>query len=121
MFNGTYVRMLGNNQPPVCRALPRVLADLLSNRTKPKFSGLATDWGEFAKEWGRYQDMLVQVSGGPVSEAILLDLLTESLDRASKLRLEEARDNNKHLSYTNFWKRLQKEFDRLMSADHRAE
>ena len=24
MFNGTYVRMLGNNQPPVGRALPRV-------------------------------------------------------------------------------------------------
>ena len=53
MFNGTYVRMLGNNQPPVGRALPRVLADLLSNRTKPKFSGLATDWVDFEKEWGQ--------------------------------------------------------------------
>ena len=102
--------------------LPKFLENRMSKRTPPKFTGKDSDWKDFSRDWLRYLGHVRKVAGnGNVNEYIALQLLFDSLDRASQDKLDAARDLDPELTYSSFWGALSQEYDRDMTDEFRDE
>jgi hypothetical protein len=88
---------------------------------KPKFSGHESDWKEFSRAWHQWFAMLKCGGNDPGGDAVLLELLRDSLDMASQNQLVAMRAADQGLTYATFWRELEREFGRDLSAHHRKE
>ena len=93
----------GSSNPAWVSPYPNpYVTQLLSKLKKPEFTGRDSDWKEFRKDWEWYADRVKKLSGMTLDENIMLDVLTDSLDRGSKSKLEALRDENPSLTYSEF-------------------
>ena len=76
-------------------ALNPIFAQILGTMVPPKFSGLADDWQQFAKEWQEYVRVLGTIAvGGELPDVLLLQALKGCLDDATKKELQKLMEQN---------------------------
>ena len=88
--------------------------------TKPTFSSERAAWPTFQKRWEQYYRICQEMVPGGVSDALLLELLRNSLDETNRLELERRLEEEEELEYATFWEELKEEYSDIRRAHKRA-
>ena len=79
--------------------------------TPPRFSGRVDDWFGFSQEWERHKGFLSMLFGGAeIPNVILLETFGKCLDDISQKLLQQKREENPSLRFSEFWQMLCEEF-----------
>ena len=98
----------------------QLLAPALQEARPEKFSGYDEDWTDFTTRWDNYAE-LINMQHPNLPDRVWLTLLRSVLDPASALRLDNTLKWNKHTTYLEFWRELERTFGRDMAERHRRE
>ena len=84
----------------------------LATRKPPSFTGEESDWHEFARDWTEFLAALRESEGREVSDILLFGVLEACLDPATSHKLKAERERDPSLTFSGFWKKLEREFGR---------
>jgi hypothetical protein len=88
------------------------MVNRMMEKSPPKLEGTRESWQSSERDWADYLTRMEAAYPSGASELVKLELLSDCLDPATKYDLKRQREMNRNLTYTEYYRSLEREFSR---------